>query len=287
MQKEGTFKGKPFKEKHMIFQGADPRMCWWEEPPVGRAPSTKWLLCSPWLLPSPRLFLAARGSVRTFTGRVKTTGTKAHAGNNHLSSFFLPRRDHPPPLPGLGAAAPTGGWLLAGKAFASRNACLCFLIVFYFRLKEFIFGSRNLTLATTFFFFFFSHPLGSAVKPARMKPRSSIPRLCHGPKQPRPDGMLGKPLPGRERGWELITLTSTPDDDDHSTHPAPCLAQSDKNSLPPQTALALPSYAAVAQLLVLMKHYVFLNDLLFHPNFHPNLVLVWVCLGFFCLVCFP
>lgn len=61
---------------------------------------------------------------------------KARAGNNDLFIHFLTRRDNPPPLPCLGAAAPRGGQLLAGKDFASGNACPHFLIVLYFRLKE-------------------------------------------------------------------------------------------------------------------------------------------------------
>lgn len=146
----------------MIFQDAD--LDQWEER----------LLHFPRLLPSPRLFLAARGSVCTFMGRVKTMGMKAHAGNNHLFLFFLPCRDHPQPLPGLGAAAPSP---------PGTPVCVS--------LPYFIFGSRNLTLATTFFSFFPS--LGSAVKPARMNTHSSIPPLWHGLKQ--------LPLPG----WELIT----------------------------------------------------------------------------------
>lgn len=109
----------------MIFQDAD--LDQWEER----------LLHFPRLLPSPRLFLAARGSVCTFMGRVKTMGMKAHAGNNHLFLFFLPCRDHPQPLPGLGAAAPSP---------PGTPVCVS--------LPYFIFGSRNLTLATTFFFFF-------------------------------------------------------------------------------------------------------------------------------------
>lgn len=70
-------------------------------------------------------------------GRVKRTGTKARAGNNNLFLYFLLCRDNPLPLPCLGVAAPTGRQLLASKAFASGNACLHFLIVFYFWLKEF------------------------------------------------------------------------------------------------------------------------------------------------------
>lgn len=62
---------------------------------------------------------------------------KARAGNNDPFRHFLTRRDKPAPLPCLGAAAPTGGQLLAGKDFASGNACPHFLIVLYFRLKEF------------------------------------------------------------------------------------------------------------------------------------------------------